>query len=234
MSPVSKASSICMSLVLSATALMAADPSWVGKPAQQWSAEDAKQVLASSPWIKKVTTKAVPPRTEAQQREGGKMGGGQGVGTAVFSPATLFGGGSPGPGKRRARANVVEVRWESALPVRAAEKAVHDTDAPDWEGNYYVLAVYDVPGLDIDDKSLSGDLKRAALLKLDEKRVLRPERVDCLPQVGGLMTVVYLFPRTTEIKSDDKRLEFEARFGLLAMSQYFYTAAMQFQGALQL
>jgi hypothetical protein len=234
MSRISKASSFSMSLVFSAAGLMAADPSWAAKPTPQWSAEDAKQVLTNSPWIKKVTTRAVPTRTEAQQREGGKMGGGQGVGTAVLSPATLFGGGSPGPGKRRARASVVEVRWESALPVRVAEKAVHDTDAPDWEGNYYVLAVYDVPGLDIDDKSLSGDLKRAALLKLDDKRALKPERVDCLPQVGGLMTVVYLFPRTIEIKSDDKRLEFEARFGQLALSQYFYTAAMQLQGALQL
>lgn len=215
---------------------MAADPSWATKPIQQWSAEDAKQVLAGSPWVTQVTVRLVPAKNEAQLREGGKMGGGQGVGVEALTPASLLGVGGE-PGKRRlvpGRMSPVEVRWESAAPVRAAELKTHDTDAPAWEGNYYVIAVYDVPGLDINEKGLAGDLKRTALLKLDGKKGVRPERVDCLPQVGGLTTVVYLFPRTTEITLDNKRVELDARFGRLALTQLFSTAAMQFEGKLQL
>ena len=58
--------------------------------------------------------------------------------------------------------------------------------------------------------------------------------MDLLPQVGGLTTVVYLFPRSGEITGDDKRIEFTAVLGRLALAQYFYTAEMQFQGKLEL
>jgi hypothetical protein len=219
----------------SAVALLAADPSWPNKPTQQWNVEDAKQVLASSPWVGKVAVKVVPQRTEAQQREGGKMGGGEGAGIAAFTPSTLFGvGATPEPGKRRARMAAVEVRWESAPPVRAAEQTLHDTDAPDWEGSYYVIAIYDVPGIDISDRSLAGNLKRMAALRRDGKKPVRPERVDCLPQVGGLATIVYLFPRSAEITLEDKRVEFDAWFGRLSVAQSFYPTAMQYQGKLDL
>jgi hypothetical protein len=226
-------------LIVPVIALTAAGPSWTSKPVQQWSVEDAKQILTGSPWVTKVAVRVVPAKNEAQLREGGKMGGGTGLGAEALAPANLLGfGGTPQPGKRRAvpnRMSPVEVRWESASPVRAAEVKANDTDAPAWEGNYYVIAVYDVPGLDaIDDKGLAGDLRRTALLKLDGKKPLKPERVDSLPQVGGLTTVVYLFPRTTEITLEDKHIELDARFGRLALTQIFDTAAMQFGGKLEL
>jgi hypothetical protein len=225
-------------LLVPVVALTAADPSWTNKPIPQWSVEDAKEILASSPWVNRVTVGVIPAKNEAQQREGGKWGGSQGVGFESLSPAVFTGvGGVQQPGKRRAipgRINPVEVRWESAAPVRAAEKRAQDTDAPAWEGNYYVIAVYDVPGLDINERWLAGELKHAALLKLDGKKALKPERVDCLPQVGGLTTVVYLFPRTTKITLENKRIELDARFGRLSLAQSFFTREMQYQGKLEL
>jgi hypothetical protein len=219
----------------SAVALMAADPSWLNKPTQQWTVEEAKQVLAGSPWVARVTVKVVPQRTEAQQREGGKMGGGEGAGIVAFTPSTLFGvGTTPEPGKRRARMAAVEVRWESAPTVRAAEQKANDTDAPDWEGNHYVIAIYDVPGIDINDRALAGNLKRMAALRRDGKKPVKPERVDCLPQIGGLATIVYLFPRTAEITLEDKRVDFGAWIGRLSVAQSFSTVAMQYQGKLEL
>jgi hypothetical protein len=167
-------------------------------------------------------------------------GGGQGTGVDSLSAASLFGGfggGSQQPGKRRAKLNQVdpvEVRWESARPVRAAELKAHDTDAPGWEGSFYVVAVYDVPGLDINSKALPGALKQESFLQLDGKKPLKPVRVDLLPQVGNLTTVVYLFPRSVEITLEDKRVEFRAMFGRLFMAQYFYTEEMQYQGKLEL
>jgi hypothetical protein len=224
-------------LPFGAVLLLAADPSWKTKDISQWNEQEAKLLLTDSPWVKKTTPAPLPPQNEASRRQGGSWGGGQSVGVDALSASSLIGGSSPQPGKRRAKLNqvdAVEVRWESARPVRAAELKAHDTDAPDWEGSFYVVAVYDVPGLDINSKALPGELKTKSLLQLDGKKPLKPVRVDLLPQVGNLTTVVYLFPRSVEITADDQRIEFTAQFGRLTMAQYFYTAEMQFQGKLEL
>ena len=228
-------------LIVSAALLMASGPSWTSKPVQQWNAEDAKQVLAGSPWVKLAKVSLLPQRNEAQERDAGRMGGaGHGVGLSALRVSTLTGLGptkSQDPPRRRARKRIVnslEVRWESALPVRSAELAANEDDPPAWDGEMYAIAVYDVPGLDVDDKGLAGELKRVAFLKRDGKKELRPVQVDLLPQEGDLTTVVFLFPRSAKITLEDKRIEFDARFGRLSVAQYFYTQEMQFQGQLEL
>jgi hypothetical protein len=226
-------------LPFGAVLLLAADPSWKTKDISQWNEQEAKLLLTDSPWVKKATPALLPPQNEASRRAGGQWGGGQSVGADALNPSNLFGVGSgtQQPGKRRAKLNqmnAVEVRWESARTVRAAELKANDTDAPDWEGSFYVVAVYDVPGLDINSKALAGELKRQSLLQADGKKPLKPVRVDLLPQVGNLTTVVYLFPRSVEITMEDKRIEFAAQFGRLSMAQYFYTQEMQYNGKLEL
>jgi hypothetical protein len=230
------AKSVLLPFGAGAVLLLAADPTWKTKDISQWNEQEASLVLTDSPWVKKATPAALPPVNEASRRQGGSWGGGQGTGVDSLGMATLI-GGSQQPGKRRAKLNQldpVEIRWESARPVRAAELKAHDTDAPGWEGNFYVVAVYDVPGLDINSKALPGALKQESLLQLDGKKPLKPARVDLLPQVGGLTTVVYLFPRSVEITVEDQRIEFTAQFGRLSMAQYFYTQEMQYQGKLEL
>jgi hypothetical protein len=64
--------SLC--LIVAAASLMAADPVWKSKPAAQWTEEDAKQILASSPWAKEVKAVVTRRLTEDQLREGGQMG----------------------------------------------------------------------------------------------------------------------------------------------------------------
>ncbi len=128
----------------------------------------------------------------------------------------------------------VEVRWESALPVRAAEFKAREEDLPEWDGSVYAIAVYDVPGLSVNQKSLPKWLSKEAYLKRDGKKDLKPLSVNLLPQEGGLTTVVYLFPRSDEITVEDKRVEFTAVFGRLALAQYFYPAQMRFYGKLEL
>jgi hypothetical protein len=228
-------------LIVSAALLTASGPSWTNKPVQLWTEDDAKQILAGSAWVKRAPVVVLPARNESQLRESGRMGGaGQGVGLSALRASILTGIG-PKPqdstSRRRARRRIVtalEVRWESALPVRTAEQAANEDDPPAWDGEMYAIAVYDVPGLDIDDKGLSGELKRAAFLKPDGKKELRPVRVDLLPQEGELTTVVFLFPRSAKITLEDQRIEFAARFGRLSLAQYFYTKEMQFQGKLEL
>jgi hypothetical protein len=223
-------------LPLSALLLMAADSSWRSKPADQWSENDAKQVLAKSPWVQKATPRLLPKQSETAQRQGGKMGGSQGIGAQALNPSILFGGGSR-PNTHAARPSLLhplEIRWESAGPIRVAETKSHEEDAPDLEPGLYAIAVYDVPGLDIDQKSLATDLGRESSLSRDGKRDLKPSHVDLLPQANGLTTVVFLFPRTDAITLEDKRIKFTAVFDHLAVAQYFYTKDMQFQGKLDL
>jgi hypothetical protein len=38
-------------LPIFAALLAASGPSWTSKPLQQWNEEDAKQILADSPWV---------------------------------------------------------------------------------------------------------------------------------------------------------------------------------------
>jgi hypothetical protein len=223
-------------LVFSAALLAASGPSWTGKPIQQWSDEDAKQILTDSPWVKTVTPVELPHISEEAVRQSGRMGGGQGVDVDALNPSNLlgFGSGAKVRTRRRARALALEVRWESALPVRAAELKAQEDDPPDWKGSLYAIAVYDVPGLESKNKNLIKDLTKSGYLKRDGKKDLKPVRVELLPQEGGLTTIVYLFPRSEEITAADKRVEFAAVVGRLSLAEYFYTDAMQFQGKLEL
>ncbi len=222
--------------------LTAADPSsqvaWKTKQIAQWTEADAKEILAGSPWVKHVTPSLLPAKSEDQRRSGGKWGGGSGLGSEAFNANMLTGGGqAPGKhGPRPSLVNTLEVRWESAAAVRSAEVKSHAQDAPDLQSGMYAISVYDVPGLDVNDKTLAYDLKEDAVLKRDGKKDRKAVRVDVLPQGGGLCTVIYSFPRSAkdEITPADKRVTFSALIGRIGLAQFFYTDEMTVQGKLEL
>jgi hypothetical protein len=215
--------------------LMATEPAWKTKQMEQWSEADARLILTNSPWVKKITPVLLPQRTEDARRIGGQMGGGDGIGFEAIKPSTLTGVGDSGKrGRRPGRIATLEIRWESALAVRTAEVKAHEQDTPDLAAGSYAVAIYDVPGVDINEKTLSYDLKRVAVLKRDGKKDRRPSRVDVLPQDGGLTTIVYIFPRSEEITTKDERITFVAQIGRLSVAQYFYTKEMLIQGKLEL
>jgi hypothetical protein len=217
--------------------LIAADPAWMSKPISQWNEEDAKQVLANSPWVKYAKPALIPELTEAQRREGGQMGGGKGVGLqgigggGVFAPAQnpQTGKAKPAPGY----ADALMVRWESAFPIRVAELKAKEIGAPDWDGEYYAIAVYDVPGLKGGNTELN-ILKKSAMLKREGKKDIKPDRVDVLQRANGLSVAVFLFPRSDEITRDDKRIRFTAQIARLYLERDFDTGEMEFQGKLHL
>jgi hypothetical protein len=223
-------------LIAFAAVLTASGPPWIGKVPRQWDESDAKQILTDSPWVKKATPVQLLLRNESAVRQSGGMGTGQGVDIEAFSASTLTGIGASQPSRRGARPKAlqVEIRWESALPVRAAELKAGEEDLPEWQGSGYAIAVYDVPGLNGNQKSLPKELSKEAYLKRDGKKDLKPVGVNLLPQEGGLTTIVYLFPRSEEITAEDSRVEFAAVFGRLSVAQFFYPAQMQFLGRLEL
>jgi hypothetical protein len=218
--------------------LLLAAPAWNSKQMDQWSEQDAKLILTNSPWVKKTTPVLMPPLNEDQRRQGGQMGGGDGIGMEAFTPATLTGiGASTAAGKRGRRPMhiaTLEVRWESARAVRAAEEKAHEEDPPALADGAYVIAVYDVPGVDINQTALAFQMKKDAFLKREGKKDMRASRVDLLPQEGGLATIVFMFPRSGEITPQDARIAFLCHLGRLSVAQYFYTADMAIGGKLEL
>jgi hypothetical protein len=215
--------------------LMAAAPVWKSKQMEGWTEQDAKLILSNSPWVKKVTPALMPPLNEDQRRQGGQMGGGEGIGMEAFTPATLTGVGASTAGKRRPNhIATLEIRWESARAVRAAEEKAHEEDPPALADGAYVIAVYDVPGVDINQTALAFQMKKDAFLKREGKKDMRASRVDLLPQEGGLATIVFMFPRSGEITPQDARIAFLCHLGRLSVAQYFYTADMAIGGKLEL
>jgi hypothetical protein len=214
--------------------LMAADPSWIGKDMSRWTEEDAVQVLTRSPWVAAATVTILPARSEAQSRDGGRMGGGRAAGLEALDPSILVGLGKASKGFTSTveKRKTFTVRWESALPIRSAEKKVGE-EAPTWEGDYYAISIYGVPGLE-DRRTLPVELTKNSYLKRWGKKNVRPVRVEVIPTDEKLATLVYLFPRSEQITKQDRQMWFTAQIGQLFLEQAFDAAEMQLQGKLEL
>lgn len=223
------------SVPFAAVVLLAADASWKDKPLSQWTADDAKQVLLDSPWVKVVTPQNIRDLSPDERREGGNMEAGIGKGVGIAGLGIL--------GRRRqeeaiARAHykptpeAVTVRWESALPVRTAEQKTGETEVPMIDSDHYAIGVYDI--LTPKRWNLASELKGIAFLKRDTNKDIKPSHVEILRNDDDTATIVYLFPRSVEITKKDGRLLFVAQIGRLFISQFFYTEQMQLQGQLEL
>lgn len=224
-------------LLLASDRSRAADPFWRLKPVSKWDAEDAKQLLADSPWVKHFTPRWLADLSPFQREEGGNLNEGVGKGVGLAGTGLL--------GARREDAAIkhahekpvpapVTVRWESALPVRTAERLAGDTTAPALKSDDYAIAIYGIPTpKKWNEASL---LKDSASLRRYRKKDMKPLRVEIFrnDDDDGTATLVYLFPRSVEIAKRDGGIEFAAQVGRLWVSQYFYTGEMQLRGEPQL
>ena len=231
--------------IISATSLIGADPVWQSKPAAQWTEDDARQILAKSPWARE--TRAIITRrlTEDQLREGGQMGQPTGVGNEgvdpkgsgpKVSPNIFSGAGGDDRSPRSLPQNItLKLRWESALPVRLAELKSHEVEPPTLAGDGYRIAVYGIPGADFkgDPKRLGEPLKNLAALKRVGKKDVKPISVEVFRQEDG-MVAVYLFPLSAEITLKDQQIQFEAHIGRIVVFQNFELGQMEFMGKLEL
>jgi hypothetical protein len=211
-------------------------PSWMSAPIPQWTENDAKQVLADSPWVKKVQLDIVRNLSLFERRDGGDWDSGIGTGFGLAATG-LFGDWREAQALEhayaRATLGTVMVRWESAFPVRAAESKTGETKVPGWVGDYYAIAVHHIrPPFLIGNPARQ--LKGVAYLKRDMKKDLKPFRVVTLPETDGLATFVYLFPRSTEIRQKGGSVDFVAQIGRLFVVANFVPEDMQIQGEPQL
>lgn len=232
-------------LILAAARLLAADPVWKSKPAAQWTEEDAKQILAGSPWAKQNTATITRRLTEDELREGGQMGQPRGVGNEgvdakgsgpKVSPKVFSGpGGDDRSSRSLPQPITLKLRWESALPIQLAELKSHEQEPPTLEGEGYRIAVYGVPGGDFkgDPRQLGKPLKNLAALKREGKKDVRPVSVEVFQREDGVV-VVYLFPLSAEISKKDRQVQFEAQIGRIVVAQIFDLSEMEFMGKLEL
>jgi hypothetical protein len=223
--------------------LMAGDPAWLGKPIPSWTEQDARQLLANSPWSKFVSAGITRRQSEDERRAGGQMGEQKGVG--------YDGVGTPRPKAEMPIKSVgdlvkpnpyvapkteflkLQLRWESALPVRAAELKAGFIAPPTLVDDGYSIAVYGIPGeyFKGDPKTLGDPLKSAASLKREGKKDVKPSRAEVFSTGDGTV-VVYVFPLSAEISKQDGYVEFSAQIGRLVFAQSFSLEEMQFQGKL--
>jgi len=233
-------------VVAAVVTLIAADPSWRGKPAREWTVQEARQVLDDSPWSKRCAAALIPLQTEDERREGGNMGLPHGIGydglpddrprpELPHSPIDIV---KPEPDAHRpAHLYTLQLSWESALPVRVAELKAGVIPPPVSEDDdqAYIIAVYGVPTANVkgDPKALGQPLRGAAVLRRQGKKDVRPSSVEVFQRADG-MAVVYVFPLAAEIAKKDQLVEFVAQIGRLDVRQYFKLEEMQFQGRLEM
>jgi hypothetical protein len=235
-----------------AMVLFAADEqAWKGKQIADWTSDDATQVLTDSPWVKTVTPSMSRPSNNNGQSGGsrrsgislgipgiGGVGGGRRGGYGYPGGG---GGGYPGGSQTGGSDNgsnqapTLKLRWESALPIREAELKTRDTNAPTLDEAHYAIAIYGVPArmANGDPKKLADQYKDHAAIKRDGKKDLKPSSVEVLQRDDGPV-VVYLFPRSKEITKQDRRLEFDAKIGVLELNESFFVEDMVFQDKLEL
>lgn len=214
---------------------------WRNKPVASWTDRDALQVLERSPWAKVTVAGVARRQTENERRQGGNMGQPTGVGfdgiddrrvrpvlpQNVFTPA-------PTPPSKAQLIRLL-VRWESAMPVQAAELKRGEATPPTLSTKGYSIAVYGVPWTDAqgDPLKLAQFFTESAFLKREGKPNIKPVRAEAF-ELEHSVVVVYEFPSWAEISKNDGVIEFVALIGRLEVSQSFNVEDMQFQGKLEL
>jgi hypothetical protein len=202
---------------------LCADDGWKTKRAADWSDAETKQVLTDSPWA----AMAIPTVKKVEQKQTGHRLGIAGI---------------PGIGRRRAdpqdpndttpstpdTPQPLNIRWESALPIREAELKARETNAPVVDEDHCAVAVYGIPShLAKDPQGFADHLKGQASIKREGQKELKPTHVDVIPRDDGVV-VVFLFPRS--ISPKDSRAEFNAQIGEFQITQSFHVDEMIYQG----
>lgn len=240
----SRLQSICL-IVAGALQATAGGADWKTKPADQWTEQDAKQVLTASPWVKVVRGGIAGRVSEDELRDGGQMGQPQGVGYQgvdkdnrgpKIDPKNVF---VPAQNERTPRsmlqAVTLKLVWESALPIRLAELKSREIEPPSTDLEGYRIAVYNVPGTYFKDdpKKLGQPLKDYAVLQREGKKDVKPVSVEVFQRDDGLV-VVYVFPSSAEISKRDGTVRFNAHIGRVGVDYTFDLTQMEYMGKLEL
>ena len=205
---------------------------WNDKKAADWTDDEIQQMLNKSPWAKDASIfdsaahkglSSAPRTTGTSRRSGGRTAN---TGNAAPLP------GSPATWK-------AIVRWESALPVREAEKAAKSKDA---EENYILALIGDIPGVgapsDDDEpaerqQKLENLKESTRLERRDDPLELQQVKIAPKTPLSPAGTLFY-FSRVLPIMPNDKQVTFVTKVGPLEVKCKFTLRDMLYRGNLEL
>ena len=184
---------------------------WNRKPPMDWTPEEIDRLLSVSPWAKEITPTYTSLPAPTDRRPWGE------------NPP--IGWGTVKPQRSVKAPYQATIRWESADPVRSAQK----TALPAAFGGTYVIGIYFryATRRDLGSKPME-NLKESAVLT--GTRALDAEIVQVYQQAADGFLVG--FPKTST--RGVKHLEFSCRIGLLALKAKFNVGAMLYHGQLAL
>jgi hypothetical protein len=192
--------------------LHASSDFWNKKAPADWTPEEIGRLLKDSPWAKEITPTytSLPPPTD--RRPWGE------------NPPVGWGSG-PKPQRSVKAPYQVTIRWETADPIRSAQKAA----LPAAFGDYHVLGIYFdyASRRDFGSKPVE-NLQQSAVLM--GPRAVNAEIVQVHPKIADGFLIG--FPKTST--RGIKQFEFSARVGLLALKARFNTGEMLYHRQLAL
>lgn len=211
---------------------------WVKKDYVQWSDEEIKKMMTSSPWAKDVTI-TVPaaflprPAPAAQGLDVEKGGGSRRR-------------NNPTDEDKNAPASegqiAVTISWRSALPLRKAmvkSRLGTSTEVPAdaqqvlaKDQGDYVIVVSGVPARMAQQLQGSERLNRS-VLKIGKRAPLSPKGVDFQARTQSA-DVFFVFPKNEPITLDDKEVEVDLMLGTVEAKRKFTLKEMVYNGKLEL
>ena len=210
--------------------LAASKEFWDTKDPGEWTKEEIDQLLNQSPWAK--------PANISFNNSGGTLNvpwpARIGQGNSYPGTTTTSRSGTPGDRGKNASSPLAfqaVIRWETARPVRLAERN-HAFD----DSQFYVLAaIGDFPSTGDANEDLAAREQRREMLqeftRLERKgdRTIYLDRIE--PIAAGLR---FYFSRIEPIKESNKEITFSTKVGPLEFKVKFPLKDMFFRGKLEL
>ena len=199
--------------------LAASQEFWNEKPPDQWTKAEIEQLLTQSPWAK--------PAAVSFKNSVGNLAPGFGRYGVYSPPGTIDQGKNAG----KSLAFQATLRWETALPVRLAEKN-HAFDG----SQYYVLAaVGDFPATNDANEDIAARQQRREMLQEFTKLERRGDSPLYLDRVESIATGMrFYFQKLEPITLANKELAFTTKIGPLELKAKFPLKDMVYRGQLEL
>lgn len=224
---------------------------WKTKPYQQWDSNDVREILTSSPWVKKTTVMAswaqggaMPPAGQGQQTQGQQT-----QGQTAQRPGSMNGtaGGSAGTNTQNANQGAQMpqmgqatfiVRWSSSQTIReaVARNALlnsHLSEAQveqyvNQEPTTYAILLYG-PDMTPFLKESEDTLKSEAHLEVKpSKEKVAPSEVKITKDPGSdkIVSVAFMFPKQGAngqplIDANDKQAQFDCKTKMMHLDTQF-------------
>jgi hypothetical protein len=192
---------------------------WNEKMPAEWTEAEIQQLLNKSPWAKDGSI------TDTGQRgplSSGVRPAGRRAGRGAATSASTVGTGASIKWK-------ATVRWESALPVRAALNRGAAGEAP---ADYILNVLGNVPGVDPDS---SGDVLKANTILEHKGDEIKLKKVEPAPQNAlSADGTLFYFSRALALRLEDREVTFTTKLGPLDVKCKFALKDMLYRGKLEL